>query len=230
MIKHKELVDAVASHAGIRAVIAAVISTLSHRLPPEQRQRWVEQLPGPVENAADVPGQTERVEGTEVITEVAHRLDTTPEQARYLAQAVLAGLRDNAPELTGQLSQHLDSEVRTLLAPVGEPPGEATSNRAEVPTELSDDEVANALRRLTGWSGDRHGISRTVTLPEDRLGPLIDRVQREARERNDHAHTARQRDGVTFTLRTGNPGVVTGPDVELAERIDQILLNFGSGG
>lgn len=69
-----------------------------------------------------------------------------------------------------------------------------------------------------------------MRLPIDRVTPLVDRVQREARVMNDHAHVERHPDGVTFHLGTGSEGVVTEPDLALAERIDDAVADIGSGG
>jgi pterin-4a-carbinolamine dehydratase len=131
-----------------------------------------------------------------------------------------------AEELHGRLPR----DVTDMLSPAGEPPRRAASTRPEVPTELSDEEIARRLRTLTGWTGDHTGISRSVRLPVDRVTPLVDRVQREARTMNDHAHVERHPDGVTFHLRTGPDGVVTEPDLSLAARIDEAVADIGSGG
>jgi pterin-4a-carbinolamine dehydratase len=99
-----------------------------------------------------------------------------------------------------------------------------------VPTELSDADIERALRRLTEWNGDHTAISRTVQLPPDRHQPLVERIQREAREYNDHATVHRDGDTITVTLSTGRDGVVTRPDLDLAERIDDVVAEVGSGG
>ena len=69
-----------------------------------------------------------------------------------------------------------------------------------------------------------------MQLPAERITPLVERVQREARTMNDHAHVERADDGVTFRLYTGREGVVTEPDLWLAERIDEAVAAVGSGG
>ncbi|WP_307849614.1 DUF2267 domain-containing protein [Qaidamihabitans albus] len=236
MIKHQDLVDSVREYAELdsteqaRGATAAVLSTIGHCLRPEDRRRLAEDLPGTVEEAARVPGQLEARDADELLVEVAHRLDTTPERARYLAKAVFAGVRDNDPDLVDFLRSRMASDLLDVLAADGDPPHRAESVRPGEPTELSDEDVERALRGLTGWSGDHTGISRTVRLPDDRVSPLIDRVQREAREMNDHAHTERFEDGVTFTLRTDRRGAVTEPDIRLAERIDAAVQDIGSGG
>nr|WP_106180532.1 DUF2267 domain-containing protein [Prauserella shujinwangii] len=235
-MRHQDLVDSVRRHAGVdtteqaRGATTAVLRTIGHCLRPEDRRRLAEDLPGTVAEAADVPGQLEARDADELLTEVAYRLDTTPERARYLAKAVVAGLRDNDPDLVAFLRARVTSDLLDVLAADGDPPDRAESVRPGEPTELSDEDVQRALRGRTGWTGDHTGISRTVELPDDRVTPLVERVQREARARNDHAHVDRFPGGVTFTLRTGNRGVVTRPDLELAERIDAAVEDVGSGG
>lgn len=237
MISHQNLVTTVRDRADLdstdsaRTAIAAVISSLAHCLPADTRRQLADQLPGPLAEDALVPGQAETRSGTELITEIADRLDAPPERARYLAQAVLAGLSEADPRLMDDLSGQLSSDVLDVLAPAGEPPRRAASATPDVPTELSDEQVTSRLRGLTGWAGDHSGISRTVQLPADRLTPLVDRIQHQARQMNDHVHVERHPDGATFTLRTGRrPGRVTEPDLWLAERIDQAVFEIGSGG
>ncbi|GLY67857.1 DUF2267 domain-containing protein [Amycolatopsis taiwanensis] len=235
-MKYQDLVESVRDQAGLdstgeaREAVQAVLATLAHCLPPEDRRRVAERLPGLLEPAAEVPGPPEIRDGTGLLIQIGHRLQTTPERARYLSQAVLNALRAGDAELVDHLHSRLSSDIFDVLTPAGEPPRRAASVRAEVPTELSDAEIDQALRHLTGWTGDHTGISRTIQLPPDRLTPLTNRVQREARELNDHAHIEREADTVTVTLNTGQPGVVTEPDLELAERIDRAVAEIGSGG
>ncbi|PXY19667.1 pterin-4-alpha-carbinolamine dehydratase [Prauserella muralis] len=213
-----------------RAAATAVLSTVAHCLPPADRERMAEQLPGILDDAVLVPGQTELRGGTELIIEVAQRLRTTPERARYLAKAVTDGLDEQDPAMVDDLRTRLGSDLLEVLGADGETPSRAESVRPEVPTELSDAEVEQELRGLTGWTGDHTGIQREVNLPADRVPPLVERVQREARRLNDHAHAEPTGDGVRFVLRTGQKGVVTRPDIDLARRIDQAVLDIGSGG
>lgn len=235
-MRYQELVESVRDRAGMdsteqaRDSLSAVLSTLGHCLPPEQRSRLAERLPGSLEPAADVPGPPEIRDGSGLVVEIGQRLDVPPERARYLAQAVVGSLREGDPELIAGLREHLSSDILDVLLPAGDSPERSESARSEVPTELSDDEIAQSLRRLPSWTGDRTAISRTVSLPTDRHEPLINRVQREARDFNDHAHIQRQGDEVTFTLNTGRPPAVTRPDIELAERIDHAVAEVGSGG
>lgn len=235
MIKYQDLVGPIRERAALesteqaRETAEAVLRTLAHCLTPSGRHELADDLPGILDDAVLVPGQTELRDGGDLIIEIAQRLGTTPERARYLAKAVSGAIGDTEPDVLERLRRQLGSNLLDADAD-GDPPGRAASVRADVPTELSDDDVRQALRRLPEWTGDRSGISRTVSLPADRITPLVERVQREARQLNDHAHTERTSYGVTFTLRTGRPGVVTEPDLDLAERIDGAVRDIGSGG
>lgn len=235
-MKYQDLVESVRDHAGLdsaeqaREAVSAVLSTLAHGLRPAERHQLAEQLPGAFDSAVEVPGPPEIRHGSGVVLEIAQRLTVSPERARYLGQAVIRALRTGDPETVDTLKSTLSSDALDVLASAGQAPQQAASVRPEVPTELSDRDVDQALRQLTGWRGDRHGISRTVQLPPDRLTPLVNQVQRVARAFNDHAQVERDGDTITFTLRTGRPGVVTEPDVRLAEQIDRVVAEIGSGG
>lgn len=244
MVKHKELLNSVAEHVELgaaetqtqdtsdelREIISAVLSTLAHTLTDRQRHELADALPGTVEDAALVPSETAPQDGNAMITELAQRLDVTSERARYLAQGVFAGLADADRTVTDFLREHAMPEIVAVLEPGGDSPERVASTRREVPTELSEEDLGKALSQLTGWERDQEGISRTVSLPADRVTPLIERVQREAARSNDHARAQRTADGVVFTLRTGRSGTVTQPDVSLAERIDRAVAEVGSGG
>lgn len=227
-MKYSELVDSVRRRGALetaeqaRDTTTAVLSTAAHSLDPADRRALASELPGSLDEAVLVPGQREHRSGSDLVIEVAQRLRTTQERARYLAKAVVDGLRDTDADVVERLRERLDSDLIDLLDAGGQPPQRARSVRAEVPTELSEEEVATALRGLTGWEGDHTGISRTVLLPEEAVTPLVNRVEREARAANDHAHVERVQGGVRFTLRTGR-AAVTEPDIQLAERIDRIV-------
>lgn len=244
MVKHKKLISSVAEHVDLdaarertqdstdqlREIVTAVLSTLAHTLTDRQRHELADALPGTIEDAALVPADTAVRDGNTMITELAQRLGVTSERARYLAQAVFAGLADADRTVTDFLREHAVPEVVAVLEPTGDSPERVASTRGEVPTELSEDELTKALNRLTGWQRDQGGISRAVSLPADRVTPLIERVQHEAARSNDHARAQRTTDGVIFTLRTSSSGTITQPDVSLAERIDQAVVDVGSGG
>ncbi len=235
-MRYQDLVESVRDQAELdtseraRESVTAVLATVAHCVTPDMRARMAERLPGSLESAAEVPGETEIRDGDALLIEIGRRIDDTPERARYVGQAVFTALRAGDPDLVDELRGELHSDLMERLEPAAEPPGRARSVDPQVPTQLSDADIERALRRLTDWTGDENGLHRTVALPEDRLTPLINRVQAEARDVNDHVRVDRAGDSVTFTLSTGRRGAVTEPDVDLAERIDHVVAEVGSGG
>lgn len=235
MITYESLVEGVRNRARLdsgqeaRPVVEAVLSTLAHGLPRDARQRLAEALPSRVRPAVDVSGTSPPRTGHAFVDQVGELLGEPPERARYLAMAVLGELRAEDSDLTEALREHMPQDTVEVLQSAGEPADIATTVTAERPTRLSAARVHAELRRLPGWTGNETGISRTVNLPDDRITPLIDRVQREARRLNDRAHVDRGPGTVTFLLRTG-PASVTEPDFVLAERIDAAIAEIGSGG
>lgn len=236
-MRYQELVESVRDSVPLdtaedaRDAVDAVLATVAHCVTPDMREHLAERLPSALRQAVEVPGETEIRDGDALIIEIGRRTGTDAERARYLGQAVFESMRSLDPDLVGELRGELHSNLLQVLAPVGEPP-DLARNRVDptVRTKLSDTDVTNALRQLPQWTGDRHGIRRTVSLPSDRHPPLINGVQTAARHNNDHVHVHESGDDVTFTLRTGREGVVTEPDLDLAWRIDRVVAEVGSGG
>lgn len=235
MATYQKFVEGVRDRAGLsdaheaREVSGAVLGTLLRAAPDGERRRLADALPAAIGSEVRVPAGSGRADAPELMEELGRLVGRPPERARYLIQAVVGELRREEPGLADELAGHLPQDARDAMQDAGDPPERAASTTAERPTELSPDEVSAALRRLSTWTGDEHGIARTVSLPEDRIDPLVERVEREAARSNDHARVDRGAGTVTFTLRTRG-GVVTRPDLELAERIDDVVAGFGSGG
>jgi 4a-hydroxytetrahydrobiopterin dehydratase len=93
---------------------------------------------------------------------------------------------------------------------------------------LSADELADRLAALDGWSGDPQAITRTVALPTF-LGAIavVDRVAAVAEELDHHPDIDIRWRKVTFACATHSAGGVTGKDLELARRIDEIVASSG---
>ncbi len=88
---------------------------------------------------------------------------------------------------------------------------------------LSADEVAAALVGLADWSGGPQQISRTVTAPSFLAGiALVDAVALAAEEADHHPDIDIRWRKVTFRLSTHSAGGVTGRDVALARRINEL--------
>lgn len=120
MVEHDEVVEAIGRRGGLdagtaTAALTAVVATLAHGLPASARDRLAAALPASVEEAALVPGPPEHRPPDAVLIELAQRLDTGTEHARRLADAVLAGLDDTAPEVAELLRAVLAPDVPTRL-------------------------------------------------------------------------------------------------------------------
>ncbi|MEU6021704.1 4a-hydroxytetrahydrobiopterin dehydratase [Micromonospora sp. NPDC048871] len=89
---------------------------------------------------------------------------------------------------------------------------------------LTAEAVRDELGQLAGWSYDSTGITRTVELAgfPDAIG-LVDRVAVTAEELDHHPDIDIRWRTVTFRCVTHSAGGVTGRDIELARRIDEIV-------
>ena len=95
--------------------------------------------------------------------------------------------------------------------------------------ELLDAEaVTAALTELDGWSGDTAALTRTVQLPSfaDAIA-VVDRVAVVAESMDHHPDIDIRWRTLTFRNSTHAAGGVTGRDVELAKRIDEVVANQG---
>jgi 4a-hydroxytetrahydrobiopterin dehydratase len=88
---------------------------------------------------------------------------------------------------------------------------------------LSDDEVAAALAGLSGWTGTTEAVSRTVEAADFLAAiALVNRVAEAAEAADHHPDIDIRWRTVTFTLSTHSAGGVTGKDMEMARRIDEL--------
>jgi uncharacterized protein (DUF2267 family) len=115
VINHDDLVTTVERSAGVdtgtaRAAISAVTGAVARQMLNEARERLATALPDTARYAATTLGEVGSPDGHEVIQDVTRQLDTTPERARRLTQAVLAALDEAAPGLVD-----LPPEVRDVL-------------------------------------------------------------------------------------------------------------------
>jgi 4a-hydroxytetrahydrobiopterin dehydratase len=93
-----------------------------------------------------------------------------------------------------------------------------------MPSRLSPDEVAAALQELPEWSGDENGIRRTVELASFRAAvDAISAIADVAEEMDHHPDIDLRWRTLHLAVVTHSAGGVTGNDVELARRIDQLL-------
>src|SRR5262245_26736611 len=89
---------------------------------------------------------------------------------------------------------------------------------------LSAADIAARLAELDGWSGDSTGIRRTAKLPTF-LGAIgvVDQVAAVAEEMDHHPDMDIRWRTLTFICATHSAGGVTGRDMDLARRIDDII-------
>ena len=159
---------------------------------------------------------------------VASELDTSPERARWLAQAVLSALADQDAPTAETVRSQLPEDFLDLFAAPGDgpPPDRAATAAIPGPTDLTAEEVSAALAALPGWTGDVRGLERTVGLPPADVGQeLRDRISGVELAMNHHAVVEEQPDGTRFRVWTHARGVVTDLDIELARRISEIIEN-----
>ncbi|GAA4934388.1 DUF2267 domain-containing protein [Streptomyces coeruleoprunus] len=235
MITHERLTEDVARRGHLSGsdetvrVIRVVLGALAHRLDMPQRRRLREAMPGPERDAAQatVPASSSGV--TDLLAEVGRHLDAPPERALFLAQAVVSRIAEEDPDLGRELGEHLPDDFAPLFAPP-EPHPERAHSAADAPAPLTEEELAAELGRRPQWSSDGRRLTRAVALPEDRFPPLLNAVERAARDVNHRADWKRTDDGMAFTLYTRSVDAVTRLDLELADRIDAAVAAVGSGG
>ena len=88
---------------------------------------------------------------------------------------------------------------------------------------LSSEQLSAALADVPGWSGDTGEISRTVTADTFPRGiALVNAVAEAAETLNHHPDIDIRYTDITFRLSTHTEGGVTGQDLELAARINEL--------
>lgn len=236
-LRHQELVEGIKARsdlsrpAEVRRVTVTVLETVARCLDDVHRGELAAALPVPERVAVrwDV-GETDRCDPADLTDEIARRSGYPPEQARYLTEAVLSELSDGDPILGEALRAWLPREPESLFTAPKDQARRARPSGADQPRPVSTDELTHALSSLRDWSGDTTRISRTVSLPDERVTPLLNRVQHAQREVNHRADVRRDQDGVTFTLCTKSLDAVTDWDLRLARSIDEAIDAIGSGG
>jgi 4a-hydroxytetrahydrobiopterin dehydratase len=92
------------------------------------------------------------------------------------------------------------------------------------PPRLSPDEIAAALSGLPLWSGDGEGLHRSVETAgfPDAVAAIV-RIGFVAEELDHHPDVDLRWRTLHLTLATHSAGGVTGLDLQLARRIDELL-------
>lgn len=236
MVSHESLVETVAAQAHLSRpdeathVARTVLADLTLRLDMPERRRLRQALPPADRDAAYATVPVRPGGAREFLRELGHHLDAPPERARHLAAAVLSTLGTTDPGLADDLSRHLPADIAALFAGPGPEPARRHPTTA-APAPLTTDEVEAALRTRPAWHGDSHRLERTVSLPPDRIRPLLRRVELATRGLPYHRFDHQVADGtLTFVLYTRSVDAVTEPDLRLADAIDATVNAFGSGG
>jgi 4a-hydroxytetrahydrobiopterin dehydratase len=92
-----------------------------------------------------------------------------------------------------------------------------------MPEVLDQDAIDTALGALPGWRYDGEALVKRAAVPDDSQDALERTVGAVADELDHHPVVTREPDALTFRVWTHSAGGVTGKDVDLAARIDQVL-------
>ena len=227
MLSYQEFLESVDEQAGVggndqaRTAIEAVLTSVAGAVAADERRALAEVLPGSLSACVEQAEQTPAQDVRDILERVAARADVPGERARLLAHVVLSYLAEEEPGVADRLRRELPEDAGELFARAT--PQQGASAAEPRPKQLSSQEVAQALRQLTGWTGDTSRLQRTVALPPGLGQAQLDRVRQAELELNHHASAEQGPDGTTFTLRTRSCDGVTELDVELARRIDRAV-------
>jgi 4a-hydroxytetrahydrobiopterin dehydratase len=96
-------------------------------------------------------------------------------------------------------------------------------------TVLTDDQVAQSLHTLPAWAGDSRAVTRTVEAADFLTGiRIVDEVAVVADALDHHPDIDIRWRKVTFTLTTHSAKGVTERDLDLAQRIDEIVDKYST--
>lgn len=231
-VRYERLLHAVARMTGTdtgvaRAAAEATLTALARSLPSADRARLLDALPPeltddfPMGDGARYSTQREFVRAVSLLGR------RPPEQARLRAQAVLAALAEQEPELVAEL------RVPDDLRPLFEVPavGGGTYGPAGHAAPLTAAEVSHALDRLPEWTGDTRALRRTITMPPENLDRVLARIDLLRRNlgRGPDVRRARSGDSADLIVSTASVDAVTALDVDLAARIDEVIDDAGAG-
>ena len=95
---------------------------------------------------------------------------------------------------------------------------------------LSEQELADGLRSLPGWSGDTAHLIRTLPVAAAEQDEAERAVQKLGDRHDHHAVVERAPDGLRLKLWTHSAGGVTARDLRLAAALDELLGGQSAGG
>jgi pterin-4a-carbinolamine dehydratase/uncharacterized protein (DUF2267 family) len=231
MIGYRDFLEAVTTRARLghpddaKAPIKAVLAGVAHWVDAPQREAVAEVLPLELRYVVEAQRPTVGGDLARFLQFVGFVTDTSPARARYDTQAVLSYLDTAEPTVARQLRTELPADFIGLFSapPEGPAPDRFASADATPPAELTAEELAAVLRRLPGWRGNTRRLTRTVSLSPGTEETVTERIRRAEEQLNHHAQLSQQAGDVTFTLWTHSRDVVTELDIQLAERISDIL-------
>ncbi len=240
-LQHQDLVELVGQRAAlddaeqIGTVVTSSLEAVASRLDDAGRSHLAQALPPLDRNSVQWDraraGPSSVTDEKGLINDVARATDRPPEQARTCVEAVLATLVESQPRLGDTLREQLGEQVEALFhSPAQKAREEESAAAADQPRALTFDEIARALEALPEWVGETHQLSRSISIPSDRVRPLLNAVQRAERELDHRAGVEQTSDGLTFTLRTRSVDGVTERDLRLARGIEAALIQVSSGG
>lgn len=182
LTSYEELITRVRDRADTEAnetaenAARAVVGVVTAQLPRREADDLAAALPPRLRDAArDTDPETAATDAANLVDGVAARLQQDRDRARYLLQAVLSALGDDQPDL-------MERVARSLPGSLGELSGAPVANAEPISSRrLTDDEVAQELRPLTGWTGDSRRIRRTVVAPREWQGRLTEQVRHHPR-------------------------------------------------
>ncbi|MFB9236494.1 DUF2267 domain-containing protein [Plantactinospora siamensis] len=230
VIRYRDLVEGVGRRTGeefreARAGAEATVRALAAALVERDRERLLDAVPGEL-RGSDAGGVDRHRDLAGFLAEVARLCRRTPEQARYQAQATLAALAEQDPELVGSLE--LPPGLTDLIGPLpaggdGVAPGGGTA-------PLPGPELAAALADLPYWSVEGHGLVRTIELPPENLDRVLQRLAGLKPASGRGPSIGRPGPGsAVLTVRTRRVDGVTGLDVALAHDVDAAIEEAGAG-
>jgi pterin-4a-carbinolamine dehydratase/uncharacterized protein (DUF2267 family) len=228
-VRYRDLLEGVSSRIAVtadeaRTATEATVSALARVLPASKRQRLLDAVPSLTrQSVGEAPGPAPDVEA--FVSEVSWLAGVPREQARYQAQAVLATLAEHEPDLMDKLDP--PDDLRSLFR--DPEPGGGITGPTGGSAPLTDAEVAAALASLPDWSGDRRALHRTLVLPRRNLDYVLAQFALLKRDTGRSPDVRVEGDAAVLTVCTESVDAVTALDVDLARRVDALIIEAGAG-
>lgn len=237
MIAYQDLVEHVVrqGHADdneqARRALQAVADVLARHVDPDTRVQLREQLPAALSaHIPEQPGAPAQETSGSLSEDVAVQIGAPADRGVRLVGAALSGIRLGEPGLADELASQLPEELAQWARDPDGARGRADTGQSGAPSRIDRSTLRRAQERLPDWRGDTDGLTRTVDLPADRITPLLNQAQKSAHQLGHSFEHHTTDTGIAFTVRTASVGAVTTRDIEMAERIDEVVAAIGSGG